>query len=312
MSAPELIDPDQRAVLVTGASGFLGRHVCRHLAARGATVHAITRSDPGEQSLENSMEAVVRWHQLDLQDASAVRETVKGIAPDATIHLASLVKGSRDHSLVLPMFEANLRSTVHLLAAATESGCRRFVQAGSLEEPAASDPAPAASPYAVAKAAAAEYCRYYHHAYDLSVALARIFMVYGPGLQDENKLVPYVISHLLSGKAVELSSGARAVDWVYVDDVAEGLVRLACLEAIEPEPVDLGSGDLETVGDLVRQIYDQLGEEAEPPLGTLTDRANETVRRANTKDTWKRTGWRPKTALDDGLAATIDWFRQRS
>ncbi len=292
-----------RSVLVTGASGFIGSHLCRRLAHAGATVHATSRHAQDE-------EEGLLWHCADLADAAAVRALVETTEPEVLFHLASHVAGSRSLELVAPTFHANLASTVYLLEAATETGCRRFVQAGSLEEGEdGAPPAVPASPYAAAKAAASSYARMFHALYETPIVVARLFMVYGPAQRDLKKLIPYVILSLLRGEPVKLSSGTRRVDWVYVDDVVEGLLRLALAEGVEGRQVDLGTGELVTVRGVVEKLFEQLAPGERPVFGDLADRSMEQVRAARVGETAELLGWRPPTSLDDGLAATVDYYR---
>lgn len=293
-----------RRILVTGATGFIGRLLTRRLVAAGAAVHGTSRQSQPETP-------GVVWHAVDLAQADAAGRLVRRVAPDAILHLASFVAGARELAAVLPAFQANLASTVYLLAAAEEHGVSRFVQAGSLEEPAADEPLPVpSSPYAAAKAGAASYLRMFHALYGTPVVHARIFMVYGPGQLDLKKLIPYVILARLRGEEVRLSSGTRPVDWVFVDDVVEGLLRLVLSEGVEGQTVDLGTGQLHTVRDVVEKLYQQLSPGESPIFGGLEDRAMEQVRQARVDATEALLGWRPTTSLDDGLAATIDYYRQ--
>ncbi|MEM8934708.1 MAG: NAD(P)-dependent oxidoreductase [Acidobacteriota bacterium] len=304
--APSRRDLRDARILLTGASGFIGRHVARRLAHRGAVVHGSHRRE-----LTHPLDAVDAWHRVDLGEADAVRALVDQIRPDAVLHLASHVAGSRDLDLVLPTFRANLASTVHLLDALERlDGSRRFVQIGSLEEPDDDRAAPVpSSPYAAAKAAASAYTRMFQALYGTEIVLARVFMVYGPGPQDENKLVPYVIRTLLDGDTPRTSSGTRPVDWIVVDDVAEGLVRLVDTEGVEGRRIDLGTGVLHTVRDVVERLFDRIAPERRPSFGAIADRQAEQVRKADADATEAMLGWHPSTSLDDGLARTVDWFR---
>lgn len=291
--------------LVTGGAGFLGRHLCLRLADLGVKVHATSR----QERADDPELARSAWHRLDLSDGEAVSRLVGRLRPDMVVHLSSLVTGRRERSLVLAAFDANLRSTVHLLDAAATAGVARFVQLGSMEEPSLDGPpAPPASPYQAAKVAATSYCRMYAELYGLDVVIARVFMVYGAGRQDGRKLIPHVIRSLLANAPPRLSSGCRRVDWIYVDDVINGLVRLLPASGVAGRVVDIGSGRMVAVRDVVEQIYRRLGHDEPPPFGTLPDRPGEPEAAADLRATKALLGWRPAVNLEEGLTRTIDWF----
>ena len=305
MSTPAPAYPQLQAdpVLVTGASGFIGAHLCRRLQTDGHRVIATGRSHP--EWLPSGTE----HRNVELADPAAVEALIRDTRPAAIFHLASCVKGSRDRALVRPTFDANLAASVYLMEAAAESGCGRFVLTGSLEEPDDARTAPS-SPYAAAKAAATAYARMYHALYAFPAVIARLFMVYGPGQRDRAKLVPYVIDSLLAGTAPRLSSGTRPVDWIFVDDVVEGLIRLAATETTPGRTVDLGSGTLATVREVVERLSRQIDPDIPLRFDPAADRPMEQVRVADAEATEALLGWRPSTPLDAGLAATIDWHRE--
>jgi UDP-glucose 4-epimerase len=292
-------------VLVTGASGFLGAHLVRALLAAGCRVDAVSRRPQAAESPN------LRWWQTDLAVAGECERLIEGARPEIVFHLASLVTGRRELEYVLPAFQANLESTVRLLAAASAAPaglCRRIVVAGSMEEPERNAIEAPGSPYAVAKAAATLYARFFHSLYGTPVVSARIFMVYGPGQVDHTKVVPYSILSALRGEAPRLSSGARPVDWIYVDDVVAGLLAAAEAAGVEGESFDLGSGELVTVRQIVEKICHALA--APPPqIGALADRPLEAVRRANIGKSLSRLGWRPTVGLEEGLHRTIVGLR---
>lgn len=292
-------------VLVTGASGFLGARLCERLTAAGAVVAAVSRTARSERS------GGPRWLTGDLSNADHASRLVEASSPDYVFHLASHVYGARDLALVAPTFRDNLTTTVNLLTALAERSCRRVVLAGSLEEP---DPGEAfavpSSPYAASKFAASAYGRFFHALYGTPVAIARIFMVYGPGQKDLDKLVPYVALSLLRGESPGLSGGTREVDWIYVDDVVEGLAAMALADASDGRTVDLGSGELTTVREVAETLAGIVGGPAEPTFGALADRAMEQVRVADVEATRERIGWSPGVSLREGLSRTVDWCRE--
>ncbi len=292
--------------LVTGASGFIGSRLCRRLLDDGTEVHAVCRRH------QERVPPAVEIHELNLGDAAAVDRLVADVRPAVVFHLASHVAGARDAALLLPTFEANLASTVHLLAAlAARDECRLFVQAGSLEEPTAADATPS-SPYAAAKWAAAGYLRMARALYDLPFVRARMFMVYGPGQWDLRKLVPYTVLSLLDGGEPSFTSGERPVDWVFVDDVVEGLARIGRRPDLDGATVDLGSGALATVREVVELLFAILAPDRRPRFGARDDRPAEQVRMAEIRETERQLGWRPATDLRAGLEATVEWYRNES
>jgi nucleoside-diphosphate-sugar epimerase len=294
-----------RKVLVTGATGFIGSRLCGHLAAKGAVVHGTFRTKDSVR--DNS----VAWHQVRLEEIEDVRNLLASVKPDYIFHLASHVVGARHLEVVLPTFQSNLLTTVNLLTGAAEMGCRRIVLAGSLEEPEPGSADAPSSPYAAAKWSSNAYARMFHALYQTPVVVARIFMVYGPAQRDLKKLIPYVTLSLSRGEAPELTSGQREVDWIYVDDVVEGLLALALAPEADGCTIDLGSGQMVSVRKVVEILAQQIDSGVEPVFGAVSERPMEQVRVAKTAETYKKTGWKPKTSLEQGLRHTIQWYRER-
>ena len=300
--------PAATRVLVTGGSGFIGRRLVTRLVEAGARVTVSTaRSKVAVKPIVGA-ELV----QLDAVDPVGVREMLTVCRPQIVFHLGSTVTGTRARDAVKPTFTNNLAATVVLLDELTTlGGCERFVQAGSLEEPPPGDPSGPPSPYAAAKAAATAYVRMYHSLYELPTTVARLFMVYGPGEQNEARMVPHVTRSLLVGDAPALSSGSRRIDWVYIDDVLEGLIRLAFTDAAVGRVVDIGTGVLTSVRDVATRIRDLLAIDTPLLFGAIDDRAKEQERVADVDATRVCLGWAPTTTLDEGLMATFPYFRSR-
>jgi nucleoside-diphosphate-sugar epimerase len=292
-------------VLVTGASGFLGTHLCLRLEESGVEIHAVSREP------QSSAGRTLRWHALDLRDGDGVKSLVSQVQPKLIYHLASQVAGNRNEQLVSSMLEHNLLSTVHVLSAAAQSGAR-VVLAGSMGEPRASEEATPCSPYAAAKWAASGYARMYHQLYSVDAVILRIFMVYGPGPQDTRKLVPYVIQALLRGEAPQLSSGRRRVDWVYVEDVVDALIASGTRSNLAGQTIDVGSGSTHTVREVVECLARQVEPSSQLIFSPSLDRPGEAEPRANLARTKALLDWTPATPLDRGLATTVAWFRENT
>lgn len=292
---------------MTGASGFVGAPLCRHLVAAGAEVHAVGRAPARPPRVP----ATARWWRADLTDEHAVRTLVGAVRPRVVLHLASAVTGARDLDQVVPTFRAGLAATVHVLVAAAEHAVPRVVMTGSMEEPA--DLAePPASPYAAAKLGARAYGQLVAAHHGVDVVHLRTFMVYGPDQPDERKLVPATVLSLLRGEPPRISSGVRRVDWVYVDDVVEALVAAASA----PLPpgfttVDVGTGRTATVRDVVDRLVALVDPSLAPEVGAVADRPHEVEPVADPAPAARLLGWSPRVDLDEGLRHTVDWYRGR-
>jgi UDP-glucose 4-epimerase len=292
-------------IAVTGATGFLGSHLTSRLYAAGADVHVVSRSHRCTEK------GGPRWWQGDLADIAPVREIFEKVRPEVIFHLSGLATASPERELVLPTLHSLLVSTVNILMAASESGCGRVVLAASLTEPTEGHPeVTPGSPYAAAKWASGAYARMFRELYDVPVVMVRPFMTYGPG-QDERKLIPYVIHSLLRGEAPKLSSGRQQIDWVYIDDVIDGFIASAMTQDIDGETIDLGSGLLVPIRDMVGVLVRLTNSEVEPLFGTLPDRPLERARIAKTPDAYRKLGWKATTSLEVGLEKTIAWYRER-
>lgn len=290
-------------ILVTGARGFIGSHLCRHLMSGGHEVHGISREAHPKAS------GGLRWWQGDVADEKMVSEIVGSIRPQIIFHLAGRVTGSRDPREIRPIFEANLASSVNIMTSALHYGCARVVLAGSSEEPVGDADAVPCSPYAAAKVAATSYARMFRALFHQEVVVPRIFMVYGPGQWDVQKLVPYTILSLLGGQSPKLSSGNRLVDWIYIDDVVDGLQRTAFSPSLPAITFDLGSGVLVPIREIVEQITELIGNGVRPEFGAIPERRFEPQRAADTNFAEDALGWKPRTSLREGLAKTIEWYR---
>lgn len=290
-------------ILVTGATGFIGTHVCTRLLAEGHDVHAVSRTI---EPRPDARDPVRRW-QADVSDFDSMRALVRRVRPEYVFHLASRVSGSRDLSEVAPMFGSNLASSVNIMVSAAEAGCKRLVMAGSSEEPVEPGSTPC-SPYAAAKVSSTAYAHLFRNVYGLQVVVPRIFMTYGPGQKDLKKIVPYTILSMLRGERPKMSSGRRLVDWIYIDDVVEGLLKAAFTPNLAQVTFDLGSGQLVSIRSLIELIVDIVDNGIQPEFGAIADRPMEPERTADTSFVETAFGWKPSTPLRTGLERTVEWY----
>jgi UDP-glucose 4-epimerase len=295
-----------RTVLVTGATGFLGSHLCGALSELGAVVHGWSR---GTRSIAG--ETYRRWT-VDVTDHDAVHIAIAAIRPEIVFHFAGLATAREDRGLVLPTLKHNLMGTLHLLLALTETRCHRVALPCSAEEARAPHcHAPPASPYGAAKTAATVYGRLFHRAYGVPVVLLRPFLAYGPG-QEASKLIPHATASLLRQEAPELSSGTRVCDFVYVKDV----VRAFLLAAVKPdavgETIDVGSGVGTPIREAVELLVALSGSRIQPAFGALPDRIEDSMGSADTTSAKQFLGWEPLWSLEAGLSETLAGYARRA
>lgn len=290
--------------LVTGGAGFIGAHVVDRLLHRGWNVHATSR-----RTRHSDSDRLV-FHRGELSNLDFARSLLRTTRPDVVCHLAGSVGAAPDCGLVLETFHSHVTSAINLMTLLEEGGLpRRLVIAGSPLEP-TGDTAVAvpSSPYAAAKIAATLYARMFDRLYGTPVVIARPFMTYGPG-QHSSKVLPYVIRSLSEGRSPELSSGAWRADWIYVADVVDGLVAAMTVEGVEGAQVDLGTGSLKSVREVVTELHGLMKTEVPLNFQGRDDRPPPPELTADVAETKRLLHWEPKVGLTEGLTATIDWYR---
>jgi UDP-glucose 4-epimerase len=295
-----------KTILVTGTSGFIGSALSAELYSRGAIVHGVSRE-------KKCADQKINWWHGDLIDYTFVDKLFQSVNPDIVFHLASFVTGSRDINIVLPSYHSIATTTINILHATTLHKCKKVILAGSMEEPMCKSDITLTpgSPYGAAKFACTIYARMYHALYDTPIVIPRIFMVYGPNQKDRNKLIPYVIRSLLRGEKPKLSSGVRLVDWIYIDDVVQGLIKIAEGYNGYSEHIDIGSGKLVSIRDVVTNIASLMSCEDLIEFGELEDRPLETMNVADISNLQNKLSWKPDIEITEGLKKTIEWYSRQ-
>lgn len=299
-----LADIQGRRVLVTGAGGFVGLHLSEALLELGAEVHALSRN-----ITSRGLPSGIKLHSVDLQRFHDVKKCLSDVKPEIVYPLSGLVNTRQNLNLVLPTLQNNLIGSVNLFLALAEKSCERLVVVGSSEEPTAGRlGAVANSPYAASKEAATEYAKMFHDIFSLPVVITRPYMSYGPR-QPVEKIIPYVITSLLTGVSPKISSGRRVCDLIYVQDLVMGLILSGFKPNLNGESIDLGTGIASTLSEAVILISDMMNMPVQLQFGAIPDRLYETPQIANSELTHKLLGYSPQWSLRDGIQSTIDWYR---
>jgi nucleoside-diphosphate-sugar epimerase len=292
--------------LVTGASGFLGRHLCRALRAQGIEpVRVTSRPVPGG-------DPQARWVRCDLLDADRTREVVAEARPDRIYHLAGFASADASAAGARKAFDLNVRATSNLMFAAVEAApSARVVSAGTLDAGGLSvGQRDFWSPYGASKQMVELTGLMLRESQGLDVVFARIGNTYGPDEPNERRLVPHVILGLLQGRPPSVSSGLRRCDWIHVDDTVQALLRIAERPGPLPPSIDVGTGVLTSVRQLVGMICELSGTGLQARFGQAADRPGDGIP-ADIDATRAALGWAPSIPLLGGLAATYHWYRRR-
>lgn len=287
-------------VLVTGATGFIGRHLIDRMSGEDVEIVVTSRRPP-----EHDDPRVVTVR-ADIGHAGWARDVIEAAAPQRIVHLAGLALGRNDPALLMPMFEANTAASVALLDAALHADVDRVVMAGTLEEHYEGDPEEPTSPYSASKSAATLFSRLVA-GYGLDVINARIFMTYGPG-QDSAKLIPAIVATQLAGGVAQLRAPQRRYDWIHVADVADALTLLALRDdspARGYSAIDIGSGTMTPIAEIAEIAGAHL-EREDPWIAHPDPDRDVRLERCASPDAMERLGWRPSVELRTGLCDYVD------
>lgn len=307
-----MVDWAKKRVLVTGATGFIGQHLVWRLAEIEAEIWAGVYPDETPERIA-ALPSQVERVSLDMQDAESIRQAVEDSAPDVVFHLAAVgvTDPGVDPSLALAV---NAGGTVHLLEALREREVRRVVLVGTCYEYGARETVEGGNctscldpfnAYAASKVAAWAFGRMYWRAHGLPVITVRLFQVYGPG-QPEHTLIPAAIRAALAGEDFLMTPGEQERDFVYVEDVVEGLLAAAQAPEIAGQSLDLGTGAAHPIRQVVEQIWYLAGGTGQVQPGALPYRSGEAMSLVADADrTARLTGWRAATPLEKGLRNTV-------
>ena len=249
-----------RIILLTGATGFVGRHVLRALNESGARVRLVVRhGNWGQLSGLECIETVVTTHDLFAESADEWAKICKGI--DTIVHVAWYAEPGL--YLESPKNLDCLVGTLNLTKGAIKAGVRRFVGIGTCFEYdlsfgrlAITTPLKPLTPYAVAKAAAYLTLSQWLPTSGVEFNWCRLFYMYGEG-EDARRLVPFLRARLNAGEPAELTSGNQIRDYLNVADVGR-MVASAALGSIQG-PINICSGIPITVRELAENIADEYG-----------------------------------------------------
>ena len=293
-------------VLLTGASGFIGRHCLEHLMNQGVEIHAVSRR-------RHDSSADVTWHELDLLEDGAIRGLISKLRPTHLLNLA----WNAEPGLYWTTRE-NLRWVrvgLEMIEAFAENHGERIVMAGTCAEydwnygwcSESKTPLKPASLYGKCKYALYSILESYSKQVELSSAWGRVFFMYGPQ-EHSSRLVSSVIKSLLLGQPARCTAGTQIRDFMHVSDVASAFIAL--LDSSVEGAVNIASGEGLMVRDLVQKIGIEIGNSDLLRLGEIPIAASDPpLLLADVHRLRDEVDWSNSIKIDQGLADVISWWR---
>jgi len=297
-------------VMVTGATGFLGRHVAEALAARGLEVHAVARVIPRELA---SPSTGVRWLAIDLLNSPSVYDLMADVRPHSLVHLAwTTTPGAYWTD---PANESWASASRTLFEAFSSHGGRRIVVAGTSAEyewtskatlDEASSSIQPASLYGHSKNSLRLHLEAWAPQAGVSWAWGRLFNIYGR-FENPKRLIPKTILSLLAGKPIPFDHGLLVRDFLHVADAADAFATLS--QHTYSGVVNIASGEGVTIRELLMIIAHHLGRADLVEFDTMAAHPSEPPYLVGSSQRLRDTvGWSPRLTLRQGLIQACEWW----
>ena len=309
-------------ILVTGGAGFIGSAFIRLLLSGESDVEianldALTYAGNLDNLTSVADDPRYRFLHVDLRDGEATAAAVEDFKPEAVVHFAAESHVDRSILSPKPVVDTNFTGTFHILEAAKQAKAERFVHVstdevyGSIDPPHDADeeyPLRASSPYSASKAGSDLLALSYWTTYKMPVSVTRASNNYGP-YQFPEKLIPLMVTNALEDQQLPVyGDGQQIRDWLYVDDHARA-IEAVLHKGAAGEIYNIGGSRALPNLDVVHKILEATGK-PESLIKRVTDRPGHDRRYAITSEkVSKATGWVPQVPFEEGLAATVAWYK---
>ncbi|MCI0682534.1 MAG: SDR family oxidoreductase [Gemmataceae bacterium] len=307
--------------LVTGGAGFIGSHLVDALLGEGHEVRVLDNFVTGSKANLARSRSSIELIEGDVIDLDLVQRATRGV--DIVFHQAALASVPRSVADPIATHHACATGTLHVLAAAREAGVRRVVYAasssayGNKEElpKRETDPPQPLSPYAAAKLAGEHYCVAFTKVYGLETVRLRYFNIFGPRQSPHGPyaaVIPLFIEAMLAGRSPTIhGDGTQSRDFTFVADAVQANLLAATAPRAPGKLYNVACGQRTSLLRLVELLNQCLKTEIKP-VHTKPRAGDVQHSQADIAAAMTDLGYRPRTSLEDGLGACLDYIRSQT
>lgn len=289
-------------ILVTGASGFIGKALTKKLLKQNAHIYCLYRTGNNSDIQRGS-----NFYPIvgDVTNTTFIKDVFRKKKINRCYHLAAQAIIKDTYKNPAETFDINIRGTWNIFEAARVTKVQGIIMASTINPH-------YSNPYESSKICAETLAHTYSSYFNVPVAVARFVNTYGPGDVHE-RIIPHTIQLLLSDKQPLIYTGQIKRDYVYIDDVVNAyLLLMKKVRTLSPDNivVNFGTGKRFSSEQVIKKVVKIFGK---PNISPLKVKAHETLETERTLTSFSRTtkllGWKPKYILDQGLKKTVEWYK---
>jgi len=303
---------ENKRILVTGGTGFIGKQVVSHLIKQNPVLCIIDKNIKEKFEYQNA-----EHHEADIYDKNILKKIVNDFCPDYIIHLAANNSHEDNPEVAKDIERTNIHGTRNLLEATKEIPYKRFIFLSSGEayfgnkvpfREGMEVKGPTA--YSRSKIESEKDCREFIEKYKKPIVILRASIVYGPG-QKAQMFIPSIIESAMKKIEFSMTPGEQTRDFIFVYDLVDAIIKACMEERAIGETINIGSGIPVKLLD-VTKVAESLIPDLNKKIGAKKYRENELfeyyfdISKAKTI-----LNWSPKHELKDGLAMTIQWRQKQ-
>lgn len=313
-------------VIVTGADGFIGSHLCEKLVKEGKKVRAFVYYNSFNSwgwldKIDAQIKKEIEIFSGDIRDPNGVRVALNG--KDVVYHLAALIAIPFSYHSPDSYVDTNIKGTLNVLQAAKDLNMSRILITSTSEVYGTAEYVPidekhpfkGQSPYSATKIGADRLAESFYRSFNLPVTIVRPFNAYGPR-QSARAVIPTIITQLLDGKdEIKLGALSPTRDFNYVKDLANGFIEIAKSDKTIGEEINIATQREISIEKLALEIISQINPKAKIICDNERIRPNKSeVERllGCNKKIMTLTDWKPQYTFEEGLKETIEWFRKNN